>query len=103
MWLAAASVVLVLDRIELIDVVAGERRDAAPGPQIFRLDVGIGGEEFNVAPPPPTALMAPVRLAIRQLLTEPLEGATQPGGVDACRRAPRAFHAHPQVPGRVKF
>jgi len=100
-WLAAASV--VLDRIELIDVVAGKRRDAAPGPQIFRLDVGIRGKKFNVAPPPPTALMAPIRLPIRQLLTEALEGATQPGGIDACRRAPRAFHAHPQVPGRAKF
>ncbi len=92
----------VLDRIELIDIAALHRRDVTAGAEIFGADVGIRVEELDVAPLPPAALVAPIGLPIRQLLAETLEAATEPRGIDACRRAPRAFHADPQRLGRPK-
>lgn len=83
----------VLRGIELIYVGGGHWRGIPAGPQIIGMHVGIAAEEFHFTPSPPATLMAAVRLAIGQLLPQPLETAAQSGRIDPRRRTPRTLHA----------
>jgi hypothetical protein len=81
-------------RIELVDFGRRERRVPAPGAEIVRLHVRIHAQEFDLAPLPPAALMASIRLPIRHFLTEAFEAiaAAKPSTDERACRHSGAFH-----------
>ena|SRR5436190_21822472 len=93
----------VLSRgIELVDVALCHLVDAAARAQIVGLDVGVHCQELYVAPFAPAALVAPIGLPIRQLLTEALPVVPETGRINPCRRAARALHRRAQPLGRIR-
>src|SRR4029453_6556423 len=80
-------------RTEFIGVLRRDRSRLRAASEVVGRRIGIGGEELHLAPLAPVAFMAPVRLPIRQLLTEAFDSVPEPPLGNAYRTARRPLHS----------
>ena len=79
-------------RVEAIEVLGRHWRSATASPQIVGTDGSVFLVKEDVAPAPPSALMASDGLLVGQALPQAFHDVSQPRRIHPCRTARRALH-----------
>src|SRR5215203_2432432 len=79
--------------VERVQLAAGDGTRLSSGAEIVRLNIGAGSGEVHGPPLPPSALVAAVRLLVRDPLSQRFNETAEPRRKDAGRLARGAMHS----------